>query len=145
MARTFCAARGRLPSLASITVDQAEALTGLDRATCYRRIGEGNGEWAVKPANDKSPNGKRAVLIRLGDLPADAQARYWAQQLTPSPAPAATSLNLAEIGESTRAEALRRLPIVHQAEDIVTSRHDVTARMKALAGQHDISPATLYN
>ena len=126
-----------------ITIEAAQALTGLARPTVYRRVEEG--DWAVKSGEEIEPNGRRAKLIRLGDLPQDAQARYWAQQLTPSPAPPATDLNLAEISESCRVEALRRLPIVQQAEDIVASRQDVTARMKALAGQHDISPATLYN
>ncbi len=126
-----------------IPVAKVMALAEWSERTVYRRIDDGL--LVVRSSAERQGNGRPTVEISVASLPPDAQARYWAQQLAPSPAPAATELNIAEITESCRAEALRRLPIVQQAEDIIASRLAVTARVKALASEHQISPATLYN
>lgn len=53
-------------------------------------------------------------------------------------------LNLAGVPEGSRAEAMRRLPIVQEAIAIQESRKNITTRLAALAAQHEISSHSLY-
>ncbi|WP_447978121.1 Mu transposase C-terminal domain-containing protein [Candidatus Nitrospira bockiana] len=126
-----------------LTIDEAERLTGLARRTIFERIAAGL--LAVKPSEEASANGRPQSLVRLGDLSADAQLRYWQQQLAPAGAAAeAAAVNLAEVPASAREEALRRLPVVLAAQEIVQARGEITARLRELAAAHRLSLDTVY-
>jgi putative transposase len=118
-------------------------LTGLARRTCYDKISDGL--WEVKSGETAAGNGKAPVQIRLASLPADVQVRYWQRALTPAtPTDEAPAVNLTEYPVGARNEAMRRLPIVLAAIEIMREARDVNARIHALAAQHQESRSTVY-
>lgn len=126
-----------------ISIEEAEAFTGLARRTCYDKISAGS--WEVKPGEVAAENGKAPVQIRVASLPADVQVRYWQHALTPAaPTDNAPAVNLTEFPEGARDEAMRRLPIVLAAVEIMMDARDVNARIKALAAQHQEGRSTIY-
>ncbi|MDT7040831.1 Mu transposase C-terminal domain-containing protein [Candidatus Nitronereus thalassa] len=143
-----------------LTVQEAMDLLGIQKRTLYERIE--SGLYQVKFEDEKAANGKRPMKIVLSSLgPAD-QARWWMQRaraageganhaddpaVEPGTAqePDETSpLNLAEVSDGARDEALRRLPIVQAAIEILETQSRAASRIKALATRHGLGPATLY-
>jgi putative transposase len=126
-----------------VTFDQALALTGWSERTLYRRIEDGL--VVVKRADQVSGNGTVPPLARLASLSQEAHLRYWALTLGERREASGEGKppNLAEIPDGARQEALRRLPIVMEANAIARSREQVTVRLRALAARHQIGLSTL--
>jgi transposase InsO family protein len=119
-----------------ITVEAAIELTGWDRATIFRKLG--NAELIGKRADEKSGNGQHATLVQVLSLPSEAQVTYWDRTLN-APLVATTPVNFAEYPEGSLKEANRRVPIVLEAIEIKRERVQVTNRLHDLAaraGEH---------
>lgn len=130
-----------IPRDAAVTIEKTMELTGLDRATIYRKLG--SGELIPKTAEEKSGNGKPKTLILVSSLPLEAQVRYWQNALAPAAGDKPT-INLAEVPKASLDEALRRHPFVLRALAIIDSRAEVSNQMEALAAEAGETPRTLY-
>lgn len=125
-----------------ITIDDAERYSGLDRATCYRRVAESaESGWVSRVAIGEG--GRSRTELLLSSLPMSAQCAYGMARLSAPNAPANDQVNLAEVCESARAEALRRLEIVRGVLEIKASREHVTERLAYFAAQVQESARTL--
>lgn len=130
-----------------ITIDDAERVTALDRSTCYRKIAEpAESGWvsrvAIGAAGETAGRSRTEVL--LSSLPMAAQCAYWHERLAAPAAPATDRINLAEVCDSARTEALRRLDIVRGALEIKQTRDRVTERLACYAGQVQESARTIW-
>lgn len=123
-----------------IAIPDAVELSGMSRATIYRRIGEG--QW---PIQRRDSSGKQHVLIALSALPKAAQALYWSKRLVPPTEAIPDPLHLAEIPEPLRVEARRRRAILEQAEGILRGPRGL--RREALAEfcrERELAVSTFY-
>lgn len=126
-----------------VTRDEAMVLTGLSRASLYRRIAEES--WRTRPSAANCENGRPILEVAVSSLPKAAQALYWAKHLVPDPEPSADPLNLAEIPEALRTEARRRLTLLDQARELQDGPSSLRADALAqFCRDHDLSPRSLY-
>jgi putative transposase len=124
-----------------VAIEEASVLSGLSRATIYRRIGEG-----ALVITREEINGQARVRIALSSLPASAQALYWSKRLLPSVADSVSDpLNLAEIPDCLRVEAHRRLTILDAAQPIFERPRGLRKAVLArFCRDRDISTGTLH-
>lgn len=124
-----------------VSIEETIDLSGLSRATLYRRIGEGTLSIRRVPVEA----GKGQVQIAVSSLPQAVQALYWSKHLVPTVDSPTDPLNLAEIPEPLRVEARRRRAILEQVESILAGPRGL--RDDALAvfcRERDLATRTVY-
>lgn len=129
-----------------LKISEVADLLGVTERAVYKRID--SGQLQVEFGKAPKLGGKRPMLVALSSLPEEVQMRHIQKTFTESQSsdePKAT-LNLVEVPESMKAEAMRRMEICQQAVEI--SNDHPGGRLpglQELAIRYELHVSTLYS
>lgn len=110
-----------MPEAMYLSFELAIELTGVSVRTAHERMA--SGQWAVRPSEDVSGNGRPKSEILLTSLPPAAQIEYFRREGLPAllPPGGAATINLAEVSEKNQQKALYRHQVVKDAEGLIAA------------------------